>query len=318
MILLDGPDFDDQSGRRFLVLLFGNGLIGSEVVAQLVRRGLTRRWLPFRWGDRGAREADTRALLAQIEARCPAPDEPERDGEEASIAVVWAAGRGGFLTTDTELVAEMDDFAAVVGIAERLQATRPRCRHGFHLVSSAGGLFEGQTQVGPASAPRPLRAYGRSKWQQEQHLRHALPCVVQHFYRPTSVYGAPARGRRAGLISTLLSNGIQRRETHFIGRMDTLRDYVSNIDVARYIAGRVLAYHAQGGTFMLASARPVSLFQLKALAERTIGRKIYASYASELTNSADMGFLPSCLPDDWHFRDVETGMRQIAQSLLLR
>jgi hypothetical protein len=121
-----------------------------------------------------------------------------------------------------------------------------------------------------------------------------------------------------GLISTLLSNGMRRRETHFIGRMDTLRDYVSNIDVARYIVGRVLGSHAQGGTFLLASARSVSLFQLKVLAERTIGRNIYASYASELTNSADMCFLPSCLPGDGRFRDVETGMRQIFHSLLLR
>ena len=212
---------------------------------------------------------------------------------------------------------ERDDFTAVVRISQRLQEIRPRCRHGFHLVSSAGGLFEGQTQVGPASVPRPLRPYGRSKWQQEQYLREVLPSVVRYCYRPSSVYGAPARGRRAGLIATLLSNGMQRRETHFIGRMDTLRDYVSNIDVAGYIAGRVLASQAQGGTFMLASARPVSLYQLKALAERTIGRKIYASYASELTNSADMGFLPSCLPDDWRFRDVETGMRQIFRALLL-
>lgn len=318
MILLDGMTQGVSSGRRMLVLVFGNGLIGSEVVSQLMRWRLKPRFLGFHWDDRSARERDMRILREQIGELFSQGDSDSQSGNPASIVIVWMAGRGGFASTDEELASETEGFDAVLRIAEGLCETHPHCEHAFHLTSSAGGLFEGQTKVNPTTVPRPLRPYGRHKLAQEIRLRDLPLPIAKFYYRPSSVYGFPGQGRRAGLISTLLLNGLQRRETHFFGRMDTLRDYVSSADVARFVADRVFGGGTTGGTFTLATARPTSLFQLKTLAERIIDRHICASFASALDNSEDIGFLPSSLPADWRFRDVETGMRQIHRRLLTR
>ena len=47
----------------------------------------------------------------------------------------------------------------------------------FFLVSSAGGLFEGQRNVGDRSQPSPMRPYGFLKLRQEKLLQDAPPAL---------------------------------------------------------------------------------------------------------------------------------------------
>jgi UDP-glucose 4-epimerase len=69
------------------------------------------------------------------------------------------------MAQETAIVAEL------IAMAETLRHDgRPV---DFHMMSSAGGLFESQTHCSEHSIPRPLRPYGTGKLMQERALAQA-------------------------------------------------------------------------------------------------------------------------------------------------
>ncbi len=272
------------------VLLFGAGLVGSAVAAELTRLRRQRPVVhPFSWTEPEAGAAE----IGRLKLRADRFD------------VVWSAGSGAFGAPAEVFEGELRAFRAVTGLALRLGGLPA-----FHLVSSAGGLFEGQRHVDAASRPKPLRPYGAAKLQQEETLLE-LPGLAARIYRPASLYGVPRPGVRAGLIATLLENARLNRVTTISGNAGTLRDYVLVDDAGRFIARQV---HEGGalGEALLASARPSSIAEVLTATAAQIGRQPYVRYTTQRSNALDMSYRASALPPGWSPTDLRTGIAYVA------
>lgn len=288
------------------VLLFGLGLIGGAVDRALRLRFLAEgRDFPYDWQDAGQRAAQR----AEIAAALP---------QAGRLAVVWTAGQNGFGADDDEMARETAILAELIAMAQALR--QPGRRVDFHLLSSAGGLFEGQTHCSGHSQPQPLRPYGAGKLAQEQALARAGGLDRRHVYRPSSVYGV-TRSRRVGLVTALISNAMQGRTTRISGNPNTLRDYVLADDIGHYLARRIVQPDAGDdretglATFLLASGRSASVFEVIERIRERIERPLLLQFDPHPANSHDMSFLPSALPADWQPTPLTSGISRIVTFL---
>jgi UDP-glucose 4-epimerase len=296
-----------------VIAVFGAGLIGSSVVEALVTlTGLRAAELPLSWsggpaweGQLGACEEKIAAEIARLEG-C------------SSVQVLWSAGRAGFGAGEPETAIELHRFRSVLALAERLARRPASARTVFHLISSAGGLFEGQRHVGAGALPSPRRPYGRLKQRQEELLLTSDAPLAPRIYRLTSVYGYLRPRQRAGLVSTLLLNGVRQRVSPITGRMSTLRDFVFAGDIAAYLARTLLddGGEAPAVTRLLAQAKPSSLFEIQTLIESILGHRIYVSYSLDPGNSEDITFSPSALPPGWYPSDLRSSALRIYRDAL--
>ena len=197
------------------------------------------------------------------------------------LSVVWAAGRAGFQSGDSAHQSEFENFERVLSLGTRIALKTPRCRVRFFLVSSAGGLYEGQRNVSLSTPAVPLRAYGRFKLMQEQALRQAEGYDASFVYRPSTIYGLALKGR-VGLVYALLLNGLRQRVSAISGNATTLRDYVFNRDLGRFIADEILSLtETEAPPRFLVSGKPSSIQEIATIAEDLLGRKLYLSYSPE-------------------------------------
>ena len=330
--------------------LFGLGLIGGAIHDALAHGGTrtgdrtdhrngdrngdeswsggwTTTPLPFSWTDAEARAAQTQAIARQIETLAP-----------SRCDLIWAAGAAGFSASTPALAAEARTFEAFCALARSLGDSLPGTRLRVHLLSSAGGLFEGQTHVGRTTRPAPRRPYGTAKLALEAaalalaqsdagavtqlagtQLLGTQPTEVQ-IYRPSSVYGFRPGGRM-GLVPALIRGVLTHRPVHIFGATDTIRDYVLAEDIGRFIAERVAAPGGDGGsppppsTHLLASGRPTAMTEMFALVGQIMGRSPYLQLDPAPANAQPMSFLPSALPPGWRPTALETGVRQIARAV---
>lgn len=308
MILLRSADGGSPTSR-LAVAVFGAGLVGSAVVEVLVRLGHLRASVyPFDWeaGVRGEEQLKTidDAITGILV-------------HGGSLSFLWSAGRAGFGATVEETSAELERFRTVLRMAELCAHRFPASCPSFHLVSSAGGLFEGQRCIGPDSVPQPRRQYGWMKLRQEGLLQASVFLNYQ-IYRLSSVYGYLRPGRRWGLITTLLVNGVHQRASFLTGRMSTLRDFVFVGDVASCIAPRILADDGRPSceTTLLASGRSCSLFEVQRMLEDVIGRKVFVAYSLDPANSSDITFSPSAVFPGWYPCDLRTGLLRVYRDAL--
>lgn len=178
----------------------------------------------------------------------------------------------------------------------RVGAAVPIERRAFHLVSSAGGLFEGQVAVGRDAAPRPLRPYGEGKLRQEQLVSAEDRLGRRRIYRPSSVFGYAPRARR-GLIAALIAAAVQSRTARIMGSMTTQRDYVFARDVGRHISAAILSPgDAPIRTSVLAQGRPTAIFEVIRLIEAQISTPVLLRLDPHPENGRDNTFLQSVLP----------------------
>lgn len=299
MILLE-PERGDAAGM--VVAIFGTGLLGFSIFEALQTRApRDATTLPLHWGVAETRPGQLLTIEEDIRRHLESG---------ARLSVLWTAGRAGFLATDTETTLELQSFIEVLTMAERLARDYPRTS--FHLVSSAGGLFEGQRHVTQQSPPQPRRPYGRLKLQQEELLQAATSPLTRRVYRVTSAYGYARPRFRAGLVATLILDGIRRTVTHITGMMDTLRDFVFIGDVAAFIAERLLEdADDDAPVVFLARGRPCSLFEVQHLVEETICRKLLVSYSANAENAADITFSRDIGPPRWRPSDLRANIGMI-------
>ena len=288
------------------VLLFGLGLIGGAVDRALrLRFEAEGRDFPYDWHDAGLRQAQR----ADIGAALP---------NAGRLSLVWTGGQSGFGSTDADMAQETAIVAELIAMAQTLrQAGRPV---DFHMMSSAGGLFESQTHCSEHSIPRPLRPYGTGKLMQEQALAQAAGLDRRHVYRPSSVYGV-TRSKRVGLVTALISNAMQGKTTRIFGNPNTLRDYVLADDIGHYLARRIVdpepaPDHPPGAmTFLLASGRSASVFEVIERIRERIERPLLLQFDPHPSNVRDMSFLPSALPADWQPTPLASGISRIVTFL---
>lgn len=301
-----GKSFGPQNG----IALFGLGLIGSHILKHLLGQGYEpAARLPFDWQDRRERAAETAAIAGRVTSLIEAGVIRETKDTPVTTDVVWCAGSGGFGMDEAEADQEFSHFQDVVRLATALEngPAAPLVR--FHLISSAGGLFEGQRSVELTTPAAPKRCYSRLKLRQENTLR-AVNGLMGFIYRPSSVYGLSGAGKRRGLIPTLLMNGSRYQVSTIYGTPDTLRDYVPAQDVGRFIAAMLASSLSRPETFHLVSGVSRSLADVQKTVEQAINRKLYICYRSDKSNNtADITFSPRSLPANWTPHGIDTTVR---------
>ena len=294
-----------------VILLFGEGLIGSAILRALrSTEEMRAERLPSRWTDPRGFSEDLLAVEQEFRDGRAGDQRPEH-------TVVWSAGRCRFDARGDETRAELATFSSVLAFAERIASGPAGGRMHVVLIGSAGGLFEGQRVVDRASQPAPHRAYGRLKLEQQRLLLEKAPEIRATVLLPSSVYGFARAGQGGGLVTTLIDNGLRHRVTTISGTSSTLRDFVWADDVGRCAASRILRPPGvTGSPRILASARPASILEIQNMVQETLGRRILVALSPRATNGDDITFAPSVLPADWSASDLRTNIRKISRHAL--
>ncbi len=298
-----------QHKKNSLTALFGVGLVGSAISSHLEKLPETIiKQLAWHWDYCSAQDKSN--LLSHI-SRIHSETNIQR------INIIWAAGRAGFSLQNIN--DELTNFRFVLNLSHSFQQQIPESQINFHLISSAGGLFENQISIHAKSTPKPLRPYGNLKLQQEHDLLKCGWIMGKHIYRPTSVYGYSTPGQRMGLIPVLIQNGLRHRVSTIFGHTDTLRDYVLNQDIGRYVANIIHIGQAcvNPQFYFLGAGRPTSIFEIRHHIERQIKRKIYFQFRPDKSeNTGNISISQQALPSDWPATVLETGIRQVYNQLL--
>ena len=300
------------AGSHDLVLLFGVGLIGAAILSKILSRiDADARALPFGWSPDAPFDAQTNTIAAKVTELAK---EPLDHSQSLAISIVWSAGTGGFSSPASTFVEENQAFLQVIDLAQLLHRALPEARHSFHLISSAGGLFEGCTLIGASTLPRPVRPYGHAKLEQENQLR-MLPNAIRKFiYRPTSVYGYVPSGR-TGLVSALVSDSMHRRTTRIFGNPNTIRDYISSDDIGRFVAGNILVV-ATPGVYLLGSGKPTTVLEIIRNVEGRMQRPIYVQFDTKPANAQNMSVQTASLPAGLRCSPLIYGIYQTADRVI--
>jgi len=292
------------SGHSRLVLIFGCGLIGNAIVHRLEWSNHARlSHFDLSWTDAQLRQAQCSQIanyITSVSAASP-----------CEFQFVWSAGKGGFASSELDLENESDSFKSILNLFAGLQPGQPSV---FHFISSAGGLFEGQTLVNDGSMPMPRRPYGEMKLKQEELVRQiqVFPDRLVKIYRPSTVYGAHEFSYRSGLISHLVWNLLRNHPTTLESNLHALRDYVFVNDVGRYIVKQIQrGSQDRNGLYYLVSAKPSSIFEVKQKLQRLVGKSLLYQFSNVAKNDADITFCREVLPCDWRPCDLNYGLSAV-------
>ena len=310
MLILQKDCNNQKHPVNSIVAIFGVGLIGVHLAQSLFKHSYKiSQILPFAWDKSAHRANENTAILNCIASLLATPiNSPIRVPYiQSRIDFVWSAGKGGFGMPGNDALQELASFNIVLDLAVTAAKGHPSYMIRFHLLSSAGGLFEGQRNVGSDTKPCAKRPYATMKLNQEQILGSCSD-MVQFIYRPTSVYGFAGLNRRLGLIPTLLWNGSRNNVSSIFGTPDTLRDYVWAGDVGSFIADKILSKTSESETFILASGKPSSVFEIFRHVEKILNKKLFCHYISDGGNTEHNTFNITTWPKGWGPSQLETGI----------
>jgi UDP-glucose 4-epimerase len=318
MIVFQNRPQPGESGK--IVVLFGVGLIGVAICKSLNRHEkFTSSYFPFHWSDPVQCKQDSTEIYNHLASVLDS--RPKKSFLPSRIAFVWSAGAAGFSATRQNVADELVNFEIVLDLARKAASSFSDSKIFFHLVSSAGGLFENKQFVDEETIPEPGRYYGRLKFEQEIRLINLDNRFVKKIYRPTSAFGFAGLGHRMGLIPTLILNGFQNRVSTIFGGLSTLRDYVYNEDIGEYLEKKLFIGSTTNPAtvYFLATGKPSSIYEIRHIVERAIGKKIFLRFhvTPETENSADIAVNSSALPADWSPTDLKIGIRHVLEDMSL-
>jgi nucleoside-diphosphate-sugar epimerase len=291
-----------------IILIFGVGLVGSAIVKSLTL---------FEKFDVRKQKSDWRVLdNFQFQLNDLFNTLDVRNLKR--IDWVWSAGKAGFAANENEVDTEFLFYRAFLEqINEIEEQFGIKGKSFIHLVSSAGGLFEGQHVISKDAKPQPKRPYGRLKFKQENLMLNMFHnrCRI---YRPSSIFGFYAKGQRVGLITNLIINTLRSKVTSIYGKIDTQRDYVWGGDVADFIAKKVwFDFHSKedvsSQTHFLVSAKPTSIFEIIYTIQKITNLKVLQKFDKDFSNSDQIIFSRGIIPDGWSSSSLNTCIRKIYQ-----
>jgi len=299
---------NDFENRNKLIAVFGNGLIGSSIMSKLNEFCIfSRKFMEFTYSDFEKQKREL-VRIEQYVSRLVPPQNKDID-----IIILWSAGKAGFTATESEIKSEFETFRNVLEMTQRFESLYTHIKISFHLISSAGGLFEDQKCVAPHFSPKPVRPYGLLKKLQEELLLSSAARIEKKIYRLSSVYGYIKKEHRMGLIPTLIFNGVRQQVTHIYGNLSTLRDYVWCGDLSEYITNILLNDDEENKSsiYHLVSGKPSSIYEIQSIIEKLLGRKIYIAFHNINSNNRDITFSKTIFPTHWYPKDIETTARLI-------
>jgi hypothetical protein len=273
-------------------VVVGLGLIGQAVSSHLNYFGLKVE-LP---NNQKVDWRNSHSILSAIRLLSRKSDE--------RLELIWCAGAMGFSANNDQLGSEHQIFKEVV---ERLSVVHSDLAISF--MSSAGGVFEGSGGVCDISDPvAPIRPYGEWKIKQEEFLQTTVE--VARIYRISSVYGVSSRKSRQGIVNALVGSAYTNEPAVIHARASTLRDYVSNLDVGKYVVSQ-LAVNSNL-IEIVASGRPTSIDILANLVKRATRRNLRVSYRPSLENNRDIVFSKKALPRALKCSSLEEGILNLS------
>jgi nucleoside-diphosphate-sugar epimerase len=316
MIVYQEPS-EANSGSR-VVALFGKGLIGSSVCNCIEQQlNYSSILFPFDWHCLEQCKKDSATIYNYLSSILVSHS--VRSGAE--VAFVWCAGKAGFTATAKEMISELATYSVALDLVCALTDNFPTVKIIFHLMSSAGGLFEGKRSVHGKTLLSPMRYYGILKHEQEKRLSQLSGKITPKIYRPTSVYGTVSTpDHRMGLIPVLIVNGMRNEVSTIFGSLSTLRDYVFNGDIGAFVTRHLFTEMSEGdsGIYLLGSGKPSSIYEIRHNVEQVIGRKIYLVFhmTRQTENDRDITVNSSGLPADWVPKDIKTGIRLLKEYII--
>jgi UDP-glucose 4-epimerase len=301
MVVITYPD------SKHVIVILGTGLVGSSILNSVLSNYQFRnsvKWSVTNWND----QKDFYNSLFSIGS--------ENQSEPPSrIDWVWSAGKAGFNSSQSIVDGELVFYKLFLQAVSDVDNLLSNCLTNIHMISSAGGLFEGKPFVTNDTKAEPKRPYGELKLQQELLLNELSFTSSVTIYRISSAYSYLKKGQRAGLITSLISNMQNNRITYIYGRADTLRDYIWAGDIGNFVAGRIMNPLTNGkSTFILASGKPSSIFEIASKIRKFTGRKALIYYKLEKTNLEQITFSPSTRPLGFYPSDLSTCIRSIIRN----
>lgn len=284
------------------ILLFGVGLIGNAIRERIARRAAhTEHRTLSAWDEAGGLENHRdgiRRAIASTDATRP-------------LEIIWSAGRAGFGVNEEDAGRELESFKTHLDLLEQ-ESKAVGVDINFRLISSAGGLFEGQKLVCHDTPPDPRRPYGRMKLEMERQLQdRSFP--LKRVLRVTSVFGHVRPGQRLGLVTTLIVNGLRQLPTPIYGTAGTLRDFIFADDIARYLIRELNASESQKGfkATMLAAGKPSSIGEIIHLVEGALKRRLLLQCSLDPDNFAHITYRSQPYPSGFQTTSLPAAIQTI-------
>ena len=264
--------------RRTLVV-GGNGFIGAHLVQKLVDAGwnvtILHKYEQPRYSKMPTAGRFLRGDLTQESLLAEAVE-----GQEVVFHLLWT-------TTAIHEVANRDPAADVqanlIPTIHLIEACRA-AGVGRLVFTSSGGTVYGRTQTAPIPEDHPnnpVNAYGVSKLAVEKYLQmfHHLHDLDFAIFRPSVPYGPYQNPlARQGAVAVFLYRVAKGLPLTIWGDGSVTRDYFYISDlIDALILGGTQAMQAQR-IFNLGGCEEVSLNQLIALVEETVGREAKVEY----------------------------------------
>lgn len=280
--------------QDMVCLIVGLGLLGGTI-ARYFRRFVPCSSTPLvatriNWMDPVTLASDLLNIVRNRNAR--------------HVELIWCAGKAGFFSSNAELEHEFMLFKTVVLAFARKFGSGLT----VSLLSSAGGLYEESGYVNDLAQVRTTRPYGIWKLKQEAFLSEAH--VTSRIFRLSSVYGFIKAKQRMGLLSVLIEHALNGGVATIYAKPTTLRDYVFNDDVARYVVQSIMEQR-DPITCILASGRPTSVDFLIKLISSITNKRVQVQFFSLQKNEGDIVFANHLVPIDFIHSPLEETVRLI-------
>jgi len=229
--------------------------------------------------------------------------------------VIWSAGNTLFSVDEEGAEADLSFFKKfTTALKKSISNALPSARMRYVLLSSAGGLFEGQTGITARSQPQPQRPYAALKLKQEEFIETQNWIDEHAIVRLSSVYSISNLRSRMGLIPTMVNKAIRQEFLSIYGTEMTLRDYVLDADIGRYVA-KILRGPLPRKVFVV-DGKPHSILEIKNMVEAITQKKVYLSYTMLKSNAANNSYSKQVRADGFEPSDLATNIRLLYYNLL--
>ena len=295
----------NRKNQKIIILHFGIGLIGTSIKKKLLKGEY---FDEVKYNKHQVSWVNTQKAKNQIDLLFIGIKK-EFVGVD-KVYVIWSAGKAGFNFSMETYKQQLANFKKLVNqLIQNLQVIG--VPNTFYLMSSAGGLFEGETLINSESIPNPKRPYGQLKLAEEQFILSHPAVFEKNIFRLSSVYSFNILNKRKGLFLVLMENGLKNKVSTIIGHESTLRDYVLDEDIARYLVSRIYYDINPGEISFIVSGKPSTIFEIRKHIEKILKKRIYLNFSSVKTNAANMSFVQPIIADNFKSSDYKTNISRL-------
>lgn len=302
----------NRNGENNLILHFGLGLLGTSFYnyCENCQNLNDSSEFNFNWNYSDETEKELDFIVSRVK-------EFIDQNSIHNIYILWTAGEAGFYASKSEADLEFKLFSKAVKYLSDHLTLWSMPSH-FILISSAGGLHEGQRNVESSKVFSLKRPYSLLKLAQENFIKQDTQFTCKTILRVSSVYTVENLSGRLGLVPILILNGLRNKVTKIVGSALTLRDYVLDDDISKFIYNAIYFNKQYADAQYLVDGKPHSILEIKEMIEILLQRKLYLKYSFVLENASSITFSQSLKSIDFESCPLNTGIKQLYSHVLNR